>query len=333
MMNKADISKSVEDYIKAIDAQHFQDFCDRLLLKLYPDDYTPVRAGGRHGDMKNDGYCYILRKFFQAHASRGEAISKITNKIKKDLEGCIEKQRDVRDFIYITNDVQVGKVENFIDNLRKQHPNIKIETWSPKKIALKIVPLPIEDIEYIIDRRLTNNSYIQQTQHEENDYGIIEEIFSYIFEKVIIVEDKEQPKPKSKLKKLIKKIEINFKKNRRDRVREIITNNWKKMMLVERFVEAQIEIDETRILALKDNIQSNYCSILKLNNSEAPINDFTVFEKLGICFLPRHRKTNPDYISNSKAIILFFFEFCDIGKKIDEDNKRFSQKSLFEGPE
>ena len=73
--------KIVDDYIKAIEYYNFQDFCDRLLLTLYPDDYTPVRAGGRNGDMKNDGYCYVSRKFFQAHATRGESAKKTKAKI------------------------------------------------------------------------------------------------------------------------------------------------------------------------------------------------------------------------------------------------------------
>ena len=93
----------VEDYIKAIEFTHFQDFCDRLLLKLYPDEYTPVRAGGRNGDMKNDGYCIVSRIFFQAHATRGESAKATKEKIKNDLEGCLDKWKNVKEFVYITN--------------------------------------------------------------------------------------------------------------------------------------------------------------------------------------------------------------------------------------
>src|SRR5690348_15831926 len=96
----------IEDYIKAIEPSNFQAFCDRLLLCLYPD-FTPVRAAGKRGDMKNDGYCYINRIFFQAHATRGENISKTKSKIKNDLEGCLS-QWNVEKFVYITNDIQIG---------------------------------------------------------------------------------------------------------------------------------------------------------------------------------------------------------------------------------
>jgi hypothetical protein len=146
--------KIIDDYIKSIDYYNFQDFCDRLLLTLFPNDYTPVRAGGRNGDMKNDGYCYLSRIFFQAHATRGESARNTKKKIKEDLVGCLEKWTDVREFIYITNDTLIGEVENFVDELRLEFPEITIRTWSQKILIEKIRGLDLKDVEHIIDRKL-----------------------------------------------------------------------------------------------------------------------------------------------------------------------------------
>lgn len=164
----------IEDYVKAIEASHFQDFCDRLLFTLYPNDYTDVRAGGRNGDMKNDGYCYMTRIFFQAHATRGESAKKTKDKINNDFNGCINKWNDVRSFVYITNDTLIGEIENFIDELRIQNPAVTIITWTPKKIVSMIKDLKLKDIEYVIERRLTSNSEgnalskIQQEQFKKD---------------------------------------------------------------------------------------------------------------------------------------------------------------------
>lgn len=147
----------IEDYIKSIEYTHFQDFCDRLFLKLYPNDYIPVRAGGRNGDMKNDGYCHKERIFFQAHATRGESAKTTKDKIEKDLKGCLSKWTDVKKFVYITNDTLIGEVENFVDDLRKKHPTIEISTWSPKKIIEEMKDLSDKDIEYIIERNIPGN--------------------------------------------------------------------------------------------------------------------------------------------------------------------------------
>ncbi len=150
----------IEDYIKAIEATHFQDFCDRLLLKLYPNDYTPVRAGGRNGDMKNDGYCYITRTFFAAHATRGEAAQKTKDKIKGDLDGCLAKQSNVLNFIYLTNDTLIGEIEVFVDSLRTQYSGVQIETWGPKKLIEKIKELSEKEIEYVIERNVSGVTQI-----------------------------------------------------------------------------------------------------------------------------------------------------------------------------
>jgi hypothetical protein len=154
----------IDDYIKSIEYYYFQDFCDRLLMSLYPVDYTPVRAGGRHGDMKNDGYCVVSRKFFQAHATRGESAKAIKSKIKQDLEGCLNNWNDISEFIFITNDTLIGEIENYVDELRKKYSNVSIQTWGNKKLAFKIKELDLKKIEYVIDRNIVQEpSFIEST--------------------------------------------------------------------------------------------------------------------------------------------------------------------------
>jgi len=334
-MDRNSIANIVTDRVRAIEAGEFQAFCNRLLLKMYPDDFTPVRAGGNCGDMKNDGYCYISRKFFQAHASRGEQISKIKSKIENDLNGCLKKQRDVKEFIYITNDTQVGEVENFIDGLRQQFPHIKIETWGPDKIASLIMDFPPAAISYIIDLDITGdqNNYFLLVENEKINLGIIGEIFDYIFKKIkpTSFQEKKESVEKAKLSKLNEKIKINFDGAQQKMVRELFNKNWLRKDLIEQFVQPQMEIDETRISALIDLIQHEYVTISGVQDFEAPINDFTVFEKIGRTFLPPENQKNPDYIANAKAIVLYFFEFCEIGKKTTVESDKYSQRNLFEG--
>lgn len=179
-MNKANTAKIVEDYLKAIEFQNFQDFCNRLLIKLYPQEFIPVRAAGRWGDMKNDGYCYISRTFFQAHAtrSRNEDTKAIELKIQNDLEGCLAKQKNVKEFIYITNDILTGKIENFIDSLREKHKPLNIETWGFQKLALLVVQFEVEDIEYIIDRNLSEYKEISASQQLYEQLEKLEQSFA-----------------------------------------------------------------------------------------------------------------------------------------------------------
>ncbi len=151
-------------------------------MTLYPNDYTPVRAGGRNGDMKNDGYCSATRVFFQAHATRGESAAKTKEKIKTDLEGCLQKWNDIEKFVYITNDTLIGEVENFVDSLRKLYPKLIIETWGYQKLTSKIIKLSVEQIEYVIDRKLIPEISIIESEVFSakylitNEYRFIKEI-------------------------------------------------------------------------------------------------------------------------------------------------------------
>ncbi len=290
-MNKSDISKTVEDYIQAIEYQYFQDFCDRLLIKLY-NDYTPVRAGGSHGDMKNDGYCFINRIFFQAHASRGEAAKKIKTKIENDLKDCLEKQRDVQVFIYLTNDTLTGEVERFIDELRTQH-SLQIESWGYKRLAEKISNITnSEDVEYIIDRKLW--SYQSITYNEEQDFGIIDAIFEHIFKEVIRINTTQQQE--KDLTKVLEKIKLNFSKGNQKNIRRLFSDLWQRKGLVEQFVKQQITIDESEITSLTIFIGQRFLEIRQVKDIHARVEDDTVFEKIAVTMIPDKHKTNPKYI-------------------------------------
>ncbi len=193
--------KIIDDYIKSIEYYYFQDFCDRLLLTLYPKEYVPVRAGGRNGDMKNDGYCYASRIFFQAHATRGESAKQTKNKIESDLNGCIDKWNDVKKFVYITNDTLIGEVENHVDDLRRKFQNITIETWGFKRLTVEIKKLKIDEIEFVINRKIIpeisySESAVVSTKFLiTNEFGFIKEISendlsNFPFENPILLENK-----------------------------------------------------------------------------------------------------------------------------------------------
>ncbi len=193
--------KIIDDYIKSVEYYYFQDFCDRLLLTLYPKEYVPVCAGGQNGDMKNDGYCYASRIFFQAHATRGERAKQTKNKIESDLIGCIDKWDDVEKFVYITNDTLIGEVENHVDALRRKFPNIIIETWGFKRLTSEIRKLKIDEIEFVIDRKIIpeisfSNSAVVSTKFLiTNEFGFIKEISekdltNFPFENPILLENK-----------------------------------------------------------------------------------------------------------------------------------------------
>lgn len=154
-MDANTLRKIIEAQITQFEGNAFQDMSDRLGSVLFPDDYHPVRAGGRHGDTKNDGYCPKARVFFAAHATRGESATKSKTKIKDDLEGCLQQHRDVKVWRFLTNDTLIGEADQYVDNeLRANNPGITLEIWGHKRLAEEIGKLDHADIEKILDLNL-----------------------------------------------------------------------------------------------------------------------------------------------------------------------------------
>ncbi len=143
MSNKATLRKIIIGQLATLTGDKFQDFCDRFCLKLHPNDYQPVRAGGRPGDEKNDGYCPEARIFYAAFGSRNQKLVVIKSKIKKDLLGCLKKQVEVREWCFLTNDDKLpGNIEKYLDQefrrskkFQKKYPKLKIKASGAILIA------------------------------------------------------------------------------------------------------------------------------------------------------------------------------------------------------
>ncbi len=87
-----------------------------------------------------------------AHATRGEAAASTKTKIRSDLEGCVSKHRDVREWRYLTNDTLLGDVHSYVDNeVRLLFPKVKIDLWGPDRIADTIMGLSANEISKIMD--------------------------------------------------------------------------------------------------------------------------------------------------------------------------------------
>ena len=135
VMDRTTKLKIISNHLASLGGDEFQSVCNRLGETLYPNDFTPVRAGGPQGDMSNDGYCPKARVFLAAHATRGEEIASTKRKIKSDLEGCIKKHSSVKEWIYLTNDTLVGEIHTYVDEeLRPKYPNVDIRTMDNNSV-------------------------------------------------------------------------------------------------------------------------------------------------------------------------------------------------------
>lgn len=155
------------------------------------------------------------------------------------------------------------------------------------------------------------------------DFGILDEIFDYIFERIPEV-DIQTINNRSSSTNIKKKIELNFRnENERTTIKETFHRNWIRKSLVEEFIARENEVNPMKVDALVDTVQSDFRKLKNSEYSRTEVESNKVIQELAISYLPENRKKNPEYVANAKAIILYLFELCYFGKVTDEQQKTF----------
>lgn len=165
-----------------------------------------------------------------------------------------------------------------------------------------------------------NRSY----QIQEN---VLEEIFAYVN-----VEDIDESKVvpiDTKLIHLRKKIGVNFLDNNYLDVLKTYYQLWIEKEYVEHFIKTNYHRYKRQLQGMLEKIRTNYkvLSHNKKQDVEFPVNGPIVFERLAELFVPIDKASDIRYSITAKAIILFFFEYCDFGKKSPDDPPSLFQQS------
>lgn len=164
--------------------------------------------------------------------------------------------------------------------------------------------------------------YNSTTLQEKKDFGIIENIFNFLFEGKV----DDLGMTESSSGKGLKKIPLNFSGDCLQTMNELALKTTEKRELVKKFVNEQRELDESKIDALVIKIQKDFRSLKNTDNHYEEINEVRIIETLAESCIDESKKNNPDYYMNAVAIILYFFEMCDFGKS---EEARKIQQSIF----
>jgi hypothetical protein len=160
-----------------------------------------------------------------------------------------------------------------------------------------------------------------QLEQNRQDRDIIDEIFHHILENVpskgTTLEQIRDSKPFSKLRF---KVPLNFPKHQMKTFQEMLHQTWDKKSLVEHYLAEQSAIDETKVFDLQEYIQSEFRRLRGSDDHHIKIDDLQVIEQLSQQYITGNkRKNDPVYQANAKAIVLYFFEFCTIGQKTEQE--------------
>lgn len=154
---------------------------------------------------------------------------------------------------------------------------------------------------------------------EQVEESIIEEIFSLIYSDN---KEKIEISPmETKLLSLKSKIYKNFIG---DNYREVLNTYdifWVNKECVEAFIKKNFRFYEEQLYTILSKIRNNFKKH-HLNFKgivDFAVNDPKYFDELIPLILQAEKIGDPRYENAAKAIILFFFEYCDFGKKSKDD--------------
>lgn len=172
-------------------------------------------------------------------------------------------------------------------------------------------------------KHLDNNSlrsfYEYQSKTSTFQHNILEELISVAYVEVL---DQSIITPlDKKLFHLKPKIKENFVNLNAKSVFETYNALWIEKEAVEHFIRNNFHRYERQLKAILDKIRNTFKNLKHNHKSsvEFPVNDPYVFEQLADLFIPSDKKSDPRYFSTAKALILYFFEYCDFGKKYKDD--------------
>lgn len=127
----------------------FQDWFARLASYAFGSDFEAVRPYGPQGDLKCDGRRRSTDTVFQCYAPHGMTDTLLIRKIKDDFHGALANWENMAEWVFVHNDSRglPPMVVKYLDSLRSEYPQVKIDTWSEAQLQRLIERLDLPAME------------------------------------------------------------------------------------------------------------------------------------------------------------------------------------------
>lgn len=126
--------------------QEYENLFCSVMESLHSDSFQLVKAAGRDGDGKADGYLVPEQCVFQSYApSSGFRKQPLMAKIEGDFLGALDRWGDrISKWVFIHNDPEGLPIYalDLIAKLKGMHPHMEITAWGPSILKEKILSLP-----------------------------------------------------------------------------------------------------------------------------------------------------------------------------------------------
>lgn len=144
---------SFKNRLYELNGQSFEDFFVRILMK-YDSDFQAVKAYGKIGDRKNDGFNKKTGHYYQVYSPESliKSLSDAKNKLKEDFKGLFQhwdKDCKINKFTFVINDKYKGipePIHKCLLDLEKEHKDIEFKILNSENISKIFFSLNKQDI-------------------------------------------------------------------------------------------------------------------------------------------------------------------------------------------
>ncbi len=141
----------------------FQRLFEKLMGKVYPDDFIACRPWGNIGDKKNDGYLPSKRILFQVYAPNEMTANEAISKINEDFKGAKEHWKKYFDkwiFVHNSYDSRLSpQIIEKLEELKQKNPEIITGHWGYEKLLIEFRKLNLASLESWFGISFTRQSY------------------------------------------------------------------------------------------------------------------------------------------------------------------------------
>lgn len=311
------ISKQMEDAIRAkiqvVSGKEFQELFWAVMLLRCGDFQTPRMQK----DLGNDGYSIDKKIFCACYAPESLKYDNAgtVEKIRDDYQLFCDNWKDKHSFekwVFVTKENLMGKPHQKLVELNALNDGVSKENWGMEQFVREC--LCLDNVHLV---RIFNlpAPYLETVIDEQKDFGIISEVFDFIFKNKIESIDVSTIKGSENYTELTQKIALNFVGDEAKTVKDMIVHNWQRKALVEKYIELETGRDSSRTEALVDMIQSDFRRIKSVEHHGVPIESVRIIEDLAKEYLNKDKQSNPEYVACARAIVLYYFELCFLGQK------------------
>jgi hypothetical protein len=289
-LQRAWYGKDINLALHSKSEQEYEDFFALIMQKRNSDNFTAIKAAGRDGDRKSDGYLIPEKRIYQVYApSSGFKKSNLLNKITDDFSGAKDKWKEkMQAWTFVHNEFEglPPYAIDAIEKIKKDNPTIDISVLGPNELFDISINLGLEKLIDVFGHVPTQKDMVDLT-HEP-----IKTLLKAI--------SRQQRKPINLGPVSVDKLDYN---QLSDDVSSLLNAGRAKEKLVEDLIIRWPDPEYGDDLATSFN---NYYLELKENNLSPDM----IFHKLQMFAggLNQDVKTQV----SSLAVMSYFFERCDI---------------------